>query len=125
MKASSSGASTSAPVAHNALPPPSTSSAGRSSRIAPHSHIKGLGLNAEGLANTDSAGFIGQTNAREVRHSRTMVVVNSLTGMIKFALIGLWCCGRLDKIAQILGTRLTPCGGARNRKNCPRTGCIA
>jgi hypothetical protein len=64
MKASTS---TSTPVAHNALPPPSTSSAGRSSRIAPHSHIKGLGLNAEGLAGVDGAGFVGQTTAREVR----------------------------------------------------------
>ncbi|KAG6915194.1 RuvB ATP-dependent DNA helicase pontin [Tephrocybe rancida] len=57
--------STSAPVAHNALPPPSVPSAGRSSRVAPHSHIKGLGLTPEGLANVDGAGFIGQTNARE------------------------------------------------------------
>ncbi|KAM6492050.1 RuvB-like helicase 1 [Amanita muscaria] len=56
--------STSAP-AHNSMPPPSAPSAGRSSRIAPHSHIKGLGLTPEGLAITDSAGFIGQTNARE------------------------------------------------------------
>lgn len=59
-------ASTSAPVAHNALPPPPTSSVNRSSRIAPHSHIKGLGLSTEGLAAVDGAGFIGQTNAREV-----------------------------------------------------------
>ncbi|KAF5370875.1 hypothetical protein D9758_002104 [Tetrapyrgos nigripes] len=58
-------ASTSTPVAHNALPPPSAPSAGRSSRIAPHSHIKGLGLNAEGYAANDNAGFVGQTNARE------------------------------------------------------------
>lgn len=64
--ASSSTPSTSTPVAHNALPPPSASSAGRTSRIAPHSHIKGLGLTPEGLANVDGAGFIGQTNAREV-----------------------------------------------------------
>ena len=67
MKASTStAASSTVPPAHNA-PLPSTSSAGRSSRIAPHSHIKGLGLNTEGLATTDSAGFVGQTNAREVR----------------------------------------------------------
>lgn len=58
--------STSAPVAHNAVPPPSVSSASRSSRVAPHSHIKGLGLTSDGIANTDGAGFIGQTNAREV-----------------------------------------------------------
>ncbi|ESK90440.1 RuvB-like helicase 1 [Moniliophthora roreri MCA 2997] len=57
--------SSSAPVAHNALPPPSAPSAGRSSRIAPHSHIKGLGLNTEGRAAADGAGFIGQNNARE------------------------------------------------------------
>ncbi|PFH45923.1 hypothetical protein AMATHDRAFT_157221 [Amanita thiersii Skay4041] len=62
MKASTSTAS-SAP-AHNALPPPSVT-AGRSSRIAPHSHIKGLGLSSDGLALGDGAGFIGQTNARE------------------------------------------------------------
>ncbi|KAF8124705.1 TIP49 C-terminus-domain-containing protein [Boletus edulis] len=57
--------STSTPVAHNALPPPSAASTARSSRIAPHSHIKGLGLNAEGIAVPESSGFIGQTNARE------------------------------------------------------------
>ncbi|KAK0467331.1 RuvB-like helicase 1 [Desarmillaria tabescens] len=57
--------SSSTPVAHNALPPPSVPSAGRSSRIAPHSHIKGLGLTPEGLATVDGAGFIGQTVARE------------------------------------------------------------
>ncbi len=63
----SSKASTStAPVAHNAMPPPSTASASRSSRIAPHSHIKGLGLTPEGDAILDSGGFIGQKEAREV-----------------------------------------------------------
>lgn len=67
MKASPSTSTASAPVAHNALPPPSTPSAGRSSRIAPHSHIKGLGLTPEGRAPLDGAGFIGQSNAREVR----------------------------------------------------------
>lgn len=58
---------TSAPVAHNAFPPVSTLSAGKPARIAPHSHIKGLGLTSEGFAAIDGAGFIGQTNAREVR----------------------------------------------------------
>ena len=64
MKATSASASTSAP-AHNAPLPPTAPSA-RSSRIAPHSHIKGLGLTPEGFASVDGAGFIGQTNAREV-----------------------------------------------------------
>ncbi|KDQ52037.1 hypothetical protein JAAARDRAFT_184626 [Jaapia argillacea MUCL 33604] len=53
------------PVAHNALPPPSSTSSARSARIATHSHIKGLGLSPEGLAVGDAAGFVGQTNARE------------------------------------------------------------
>ncbi|KAH9936775.1 RuvB-like helicase 1 [Epithele typhae] len=65
MRPSTAGASSSAPVAHNAVPPPPTVSAGRSSRIAPHSHIKGLGLNSEGFAASDSAGFVGQNPARE------------------------------------------------------------
>ena len=68
MKASTSSAGTTAP-AHNAPLPPTASSAGRSSRIAPHSHIKGLGVSPEGYANLDGAGFIGQTNAREVCHA--------------------------------------------------------
>ncbi|KAM5537776.1 hypothetical protein V8D89_008544 [Ganoderma adspersum] len=65
MKTSTAGASSSAPVAHNAVPPPPSASATRSSRIAPHSHIKGLGLNPEGFAISDSAGFVGQSAARE------------------------------------------------------------
>lgn len=71
----SSTPATSAPVAHNAMPPPSSVSAARSSRIAPHSHIKGLGLTPEGYANTDGAGFVGQTNAREVlsTHKKSIV----------------------------------------------------
>ncbi|KAF8148822.1 RuvB-like helicase 1 [Crassisporium funariophilum] len=62
MKASTSSTST---PAHNAPLPPTTSSTARSSRIAPHSHIKGLGLTSEGFAAVDGAGFVGQTNARE------------------------------------------------------------
>lgn len=52
--------------AHNAPLPPPQASAARSSRIAPHSHIKGLGLTAEGYAAADTAGFVGQKLAREV-----------------------------------------------------------
>ncbi|KAJ7125883.1 RuvB-like helicase 1 [Mycena filopes] len=49
-------ASTSAPVAHNAVPPPLANSAARSSRPRPH---------PDGSAPSDGSGFIGQTNARE------------------------------------------------------------
>ncbi|EAU82356.1 RuvB-like helicase 1 [Coprinopsis cinerea okayama7 len=64
MKATTASGSSSTP-AHNAPLPPSASSAARSSRIAPHSHIKGLGLNSEGYATQDTAGFVGQAQARE------------------------------------------------------------
>lgn len=51
----------------NSVPSSSAPLAGSrtTSRIAPHSHIKGLGLNPEGFAIQDGSGFIGQTNARE------------------------------------------------------------
>ncbi|KAI0247798.1 RuvB-like helicase 1 [Lactifluus subvellereus] len=66
MKASTSATpSTSTPSTHKAFPSPSTASLARSSRIAPHSHIKALGLTPEGFATTDGAGFVGQNNARE------------------------------------------------------------
>lgn len=65
MKATTSTAASSTP-AHNAPLPPTNSTASRSSRIAPHSHIKGLGLNNEGYASSSVAGFVGQTDAREV-----------------------------------------------------------
>lgn len=35
-------------------------------RIAPHSHIKGLGLDNEGFALPSASGFVGQNIAREV-----------------------------------------------------------
>lgn len=43
----------------------------RSSRIAPHSHIRGLGLDANGFVNNatgavGAGGFVGQDVAREV-----------------------------------------------------------
>jgi RuvB-like protein 1 (pontin 52) len=35
-------------------------------RVATHSHIKGLGLRADGTAEPIQSGFVGQENAREV-----------------------------------------------------------
>lgn len=42
----------------------------RENRIASHSHIRGLGLDEEGLAKEDRNGFVGQRAAREVRPAR-------------------------------------------------------
>lgn len=39
----------------------------RSARTAAHSHIKGLGLAADGRATNSAGGFVGQAAAREVR----------------------------------------------------------
>jgi RuvB-like protein 1 (pontin 52) len=44
-------------------PPPPTAT--RESRIATHSHIKGLGLADDGTAMESSQGFVGQRSARE------------------------------------------------------------
>jgi RuvB-like protein 1 (pontin 52) len=44
----------------------STSNSIKLHRISAHSHIKGLGLNNEGIANPISQGFVGQKEAREV-----------------------------------------------------------
>jgi RuvB-like protein 1 len=38
----------------------------RENRVAAHSHIKGLGLRDDGMAEQTAAGFIGQQQAREV-----------------------------------------------------------
>ncbi|KAI9892100.1 MAG: RuvB ATP-dependent DNA helicase pontin [Vezdaea aestivalis] len=37
----------------------------RESRVAPHTHIKGLGLKSDGFAENVAAGFVGQKEARE------------------------------------------------------------
>lgn len=38
----------------------------RENRTAAHTHIKGLGLRADGTAEETAAGFVGQAAAREV-----------------------------------------------------------
>ncbi|KAG8888465.1 RuvB ATP-dependent DNA helicase pontin [Tulasnella sp. 332] len=62
--ASTSAAAAGSSTSTSALPTgPSTTKS--SSRIAPHSHIKGLGLDNEGFALPTASGFVGQTTARE------------------------------------------------------------
>ena len=39
----------------------------RDARIASHSHIKGLGLDEDGVARDNRNGFVGQRAAREVK----------------------------------------------------------
>jgi DNA helicase TIP49 (TBP-interacting protein) len=55
----------------------------RDSRTAAHTHIKGLGLRPDGLAERQAAGFVGQTSAREVRPFRFLPVECSLTLILR------------------------------------------
>jgi RuvB-like protein 1 len=47
----------------------------RENRTATHTHIKGLGLRADGYAEKSAAGFVGQTAAREVSCNPAMILV--------------------------------------------------
>jgi DNA helicase TIP49 (TBP-interacting protein) len=55
----------------------------RDSRTAAHTHIKGLGLRPDGLAERQAAGFVGQTSAREVRSFRLLPVEGLLTLVLR------------------------------------------
>ena len=45
---------------------PNDTGTARENRVAAHSHIKGLGLRDDGIADPTAAGWIGQQQAREV-----------------------------------------------------------
>lgn len=49
----------------------------KAQRIAAHSHVKGLGLDENGIAIKVAAGLVGQTAAREVRtkHRCPLVII--------------------------------------------------
>lgn len=49
---------------------------GRENRTAAHSHIKGLGLRSDGIADKISGGFIGQAAAREVNCNKNAQAVH-------------------------------------------------
>ena len=44
----------------------------KAQRIAAHSHVKGLGLDENGMAIKVAAGLVGQTAAREVRINKVV-----------------------------------------------------
>jgi RuvB-like protein 1 len=64
-----------------------TAGTARENRVAAHSHIKGLGLRDDGLADPTAGGFIGQTQAREVRFFALLAALSREYGLM----IGLWC----------------------------------
>jgi DNA helicase TIP49 (TBP-interacting protein) len=49
------------------------SASSRENRTAAHTHIKGLGLRADGTAEKVLNGFVGQERAREVRILSTLL----------------------------------------------------
>lgn len=49
----------------------------KSQRISAHSHVKGLGLNEQGIAEPIHQGLVGQTGAREViNHQINCLLLN-------------------------------------------------
>ena len=47
----------------------------KTQRIAAHSHIKGLGLDENGLAHQIASGLVGQQTAREVSTVNTLSIL--------------------------------------------------
>lgn len=60
----------------------------REARIASHSHIKGLGLDDDGFAHADRAGFVGQRAAREVRPRPFRRVKRASRGEVEATRVG-------------------------------------
>ena len=65
-------------------------------RIHAHSHVKGLGLNAEGIAEEFGGGLVGQTKAREVCAFGCVLGFS----VIDFWCLGCWCCSRFDSFKE-------------------------
>lgn len=53
----------------------------KTQRVAAHTHIKGLGLDENGMAIPISSGLVGQEAAREVRHIFLYFYFNPFTPM--------------------------------------------
>jgi hypothetical protein len=84
----------------------------RENRVAAHSHIRGLGLREDGIAEQTAAGFIGQQQAREVRHS-PFCVLNS----------GMRCCRRPDQVQENGWSRNVVGGRLWHWKDSPSARC--
>lgn len=76
----------------------------------------GLGLDEDGTASQDAAGFVGQNAAREVRLSQYPLLPSLSLGT------GLWHRGRFDQNEKVRRTRSTPRWWTRHRQNSPRSG---
>jgi len=50
----------------------------KTARIAAHTHVKGLGLDENGLAIPIAAGLVGQEAAREVIEKKSFFFLNSI-----------------------------------------------
>lgn len=50
----------------------------KAQRVAAHSHVKGLGLDENGMAIKVAAGLVGQTAAREVRRNIRAVYLHNI-----------------------------------------------
>ena len=82
-------------------------------RVSVHSHIKGLGLGADGSvdsAATDKCGIVGQETAREVHHTQNL-------GTHSLSKPGGRSCSRSHKIKENGWTRTAYCWKSGDRQN--------
>ena len=77
----------------------------KAQRIAAHSHIKGLGLDENGMPISVESGLVGQESAREVCPSP------------HFHRLGGWNGCRYDQLEENGGTRPSSGRSSRNRKD--------
>lgn len=130
--ASGSGSASSAPAASASIPSGSGQQS-RSSRIAPHSHIRGLGLdNTSGLVTSSAGqtgGFVGQDMAREVsaiafpriqRCYRPCAPTSHLSDICSPYVLGVRCGRQPHQIPSFFGASAHVGRRARNRQNSPR-----
>ena len=89
-------------------------STSKSTRISVHTHIKGLGLDENGVALPFGAGLVGQERAREVISAYSRLVF----ACSKHIFLGLWISGRAYQSKENGGSRLANGWSPRDRQNC-------
>lgn len=93
----------------------------KTQRIAAHSHVKGLGLDSNGLPLDMGSGLVGQKNAREVKLTNSKVYLISSVLRLKclnlIFLVGRWNRRRPDQEQKDGWKSASSCRTSRHRKN--------
>mmetsp|Transcript_11359 Transcript_11359/g.26690 ORF Transcript_11359/g.26690 Transcript_11359/m.26690 type:complete len:117 (+) Transcript_11359:88-438(+) len=97
----------------------------KTQRIAVHTHIKGLGLDEQGVALPIAAGLVGQEKAREACGIVVDLIKSKKMAGRALLLAGAPGTGKTAlalSVAQELGPKVVLLGGAKSLKN-PRISC--